>query len=260
MRSRPAVTASVVLGALLALTACDPGGPAEPDTTLPPLEQPAELELPDDAVLGLVGIATAPNGATADVAIVVHAPLPYLVPEAEAALAATVAWCVGEVDEGVIAGRGFTFTAVDVTLTPRDGDWPDDLSVAVLPQPNPEFGSTLVATEGLRQVDASDSDGFGDAVPHCRQPAVLDGAGGGTVYLGIPSDITGANDAESFTAWTFHDFGLSSRLPGDLGDAGVVFSACAARITSLGEELGAPSESWAQRFEGDRCVVGGLVD
>lgn len=252
MRSHPAALVAAGL-TLVALAGC---GPADGDATLPPEEQPAELVLPDDAVLGLVGIATAANGATADVAVIVHATLPYLVPEAEEALATTLAWCAGEVDEAVVAGRGFTFTQVDVSLTPREGEWPDDTTLAVLPQPNPEFGSTLAAGEGLIQVDASDDDSFGDAVPHCAQPAVLEGAGSGTVFLGIPSDISGANDAESFTAWAFHAFGLSSDLPGDLGVAEVEFSSCAASITQLGGEFGAPSETWGDHFGPSGCVTG----
>ncbi len=254
-RPPPAVAVAVTFGAL-ALAGCaaadDPGG----EGSAPP-ESPAELVLPEDAVLGLVAIVTAPNGATADLAVVVHASLPYLVPEAEDAVAATVAWCAGEVDETVISGRGFTFTAVDVRLTPRDGEWPADLELAVFPQPNPEFGSTLTAGPGLVQVEASDDDSFGDAVPHCRRPAVLEGAGGGTVYLGIPGDITGANDAESFTAWAFHDFGLSTVLPGGLGESAATFSSCVASVTRLGEEFGAPTPGWADGADPSRCVAGG---
>jgi hypothetical protein len=260
MRSRPLVAASVVVGAALLLTACDPGGESVTPTPSATVDAPAELVLPDDAVLGLVAIATAPNGATADVAIVVHATLPYLVPEAADAVAATVDWCAGEVDDAVITGRGYTFTAVDVRLTPRDGDWPDDVSLLVLPVVNPETGSTIAAGAGLRQVDEASDDVFGDAVPHCRQPALLDGAGEGTLYLGIPQDIAGVNDNEPFTAWTLHDFGLSSALPGDLGDAGVVFSSCTAAITELGGEFGAPGPTWSERFDESGCIVGGAGD
>lgn len=256
MRMRHAPALIVGLVGALALAACAPA--TAPDPPGPSPEPPAELVLPPDAVLGLVGVATAPNGATADVAIVVHASLPYFAPEAADATTTTLEWCVGEVDETVLSGRGYTFTAVDVALTPRDGSWPDDLTLLVNPSPHPEFGSTLAAGPGLRQVDASDDDSFDGSVPHCRQPAVLDGAGSGTVYLGIPSDITGANDAESFTAWARHDFGLSAALPGDLGSSPVVFSACAARITALGEEFGAPSATWTERFDESRCVVGGF--
>lgn len=252
MRSRSVLAIGL---ATLALTACGTGGGAA-DPALPPEQEPASVDLPEDAVLGLVGIATAPNGATADLAIVVHASLPYLVPEAADALETTLAWCAGEVDEAVVTGRGFTFTTVDVSLTPRDGDWPDDLTLAVLPQPNPLYGSTIAVGDGLRQVDESDIDGYEDAVPHCRQPAVLDGAGGGTLYLGTPGDISGAEGAESFTAWAGHTFGLRSALPGDLGDAGVTFSSCLANITQLGTEFGAPSENWIETFDGAGCVVG----
>lgn len=258
--------AGLVAGVLL-LTGCGAGTPGPAATSAGPgaapadptdaVETPKELVLPDDALLGLVGILTAPNGATADLAVVVHASLPYMVPEAEDAVAATVAWCSGEVDESVVSGRGFTFTTVDIRVTPRDGDWPDDLPLLVLPIVNPELGSTIVAGDGLRQVEAATDPVFEDYVPHCRQPAVLDGAGEGTLYLGIPQDIGGANDYASFTAWVAHDFGLSAVLPGDLGETDVVFSSCASALTPLGEEFGATTDAWAEHFTAAGCSVGG---
>lgn len=268
MRIRSVAVAGLVAGALL-LTGCAPEGDEStptPTTTDPgstPLEPtsgvdtPADLVLPDDAVLGLVGILSAPNGATADLAVVVHASLPHMVPEAADAVAATAAWCAGEVDETVIAGRGFTFTMVEVSVTPREGDWPADLPLLVLPVANPEFGSTIVAGTGLRQVEAATDPVFEDFLPHCQQPAVLDGAGEGTLYLGIPQDISGANDSASFTAWALHDFGLSAMLPGDLGESDVVFSMCEAALTPLGEEFGALIDTWAESFGPTGCAVGG---
>lgn len=259
MRIRAAVVGVTVVALL---TACGPGGTgggAEPTPTATvPTEQPAELDLPADAVLGLVGILTAPNGATADLAVTVHASLPWMVPEAADAVAATLAWCAGEVDDSVIQGRGYTFTQVDVRLSARDGEWPDDLTLAVLPQPNPEVGSTNVAGAGLRQVDADATGAYdGLSVPPCRQPTLLDGLGGGTLYLGIPQDIVGVNDLAGFTAWTVHEFGLSAVLPGDLGTTDVAFSSCASALTQLGQEFGAPNPAWADRFDATGCAVGG---
>ncbi len=256
MRVRAAVVGLTVVALL---TACGTGGDAAPTPTATvPAEKPAALDLPEDAVLGLVGILTAPNGATADLAVIVHAALPWMVPEAADAVAATVARCVGEVDGSVVQGRGFTFSQVDIRLTGRDGEWPDDLTLAVLPQPNPEVGSTNVAGDGLRQVEADASGVFdGLAVPRCSQPTVLDGLGEGTLYLGIPQDIGGVDDLASFTGWTVHDFGLSAVLPGDLGASDVAFTACASALTPLGEELGAPNGAWAERFSATGCSVGG---
>lgn len=236
-------------------TSTDPGAPTA-DTT-DSVDIPAELVLPDNALLGLVGILTAPNGATADFALVVHATLPYMVPEAADAVAATVDWCAGEVDDTVISGRGFTFTTVDVSVTPRDGDWPDDLALLVLPVVNPEFGSTIAAGDGLRQVDEPTDEVFGGAVPRCRQPALLDGAGEGSLYLGIPQDIAGANDNVSFTAWVQHNFGLTAALPGELSPTDVVFTSCASALTPLAEEFGALTGDWAESFAPSGCSVGG---
>jgi len=253
MRIRSVAVAG--LAGVVLLSGC---GTATPDPSGAPTdaETPAELVLPDDAVLGLVGILTAANGATSDFAMVVHASLPHLVPDATAAVEATARWCADEVDATVIAGRGFTFTTVDVRVTPRDGEWPGDVSLLVLPVVNPEVGSTLVAGEGLRQVDEATDAVFGDTVPNCRQPALLEGAGEGSLSLGIPQDITGANDNEPFTAWTLHRFGLSAVLPGDLGESDVVFSACAAALTPLGEEFGAAGATWTEEFDATACSVG----
>jgi hypothetical protein len=265
MRIRGAAVAG--LAGLALLTGCAQGAPdptvTSTDTPAPsvdptdPADVPAELVLPDDAVLGLVGILTAGNGATADLAVIVHASLPHMVPEAADAVAATAAWCAGEVDETVIAGRGFTFTTVEVSVTPRDGDWPDDQPLLVLPIANPEFGSTIVAGPGLRQVEAATDPVFEDYLPHCQQPAVLDGAGEGTLYLGIPQDISGANDNASFTAWAVHDFGLSAVLPGELGASDVAFTKCESAVTLLGEEFGALIDSWTETFTSTGCSVGG---
>jgi hypothetical protein len=268
MRIRSVAVAGLVAGAML-LSGCAPddGEPTPTPTTTGPaatpvdpdpgVDGPAPLVLPDDAVLGLVGILTAPNGATADFAVIVHASLPHMVPEAADAVAATTAWCDGEVDDTVIQGRGFTFTTVEVSVTPRDGDWPAGQPLLVYPVANPEFGSTIVAGTGLRQVDEPTDPVFDDYLPHCQQPAVLDGGGDGILYLGIPQDINGANDAASFSAWAVHAFGLSAVLPGGLGESDVVFSMCESEVTLLGEEFGASIDTWADHFDATGCSVGG---
>lgn len=255
MQIRSAGLGAVTLGVVVLLAGCGAGADIEAPTPTP-TELPAELTLPEDAVLGLVAIATAPNGATADVSVVVHASLPYGLPDTADAEATTLAWCAGELDESVIVGRGYTFTTVDIRVAPREGDWPADLRIALLPIPNPEVGSTLAVAGDVSQVDASDDESLGDSVPHCLQPAVLDGSGSGTLYLGIPNDIAGV-DAASFTAWTLHDFGVAAHLPGDLGSSAVTFSACSYALTPLGEEFGAQGESWHEATDSTLCSVGG---
>lgn len=267
MRIRSLAVAGLMASAVL-LSGCAPTerepAPAPTGSDEPSVEPteavdtPADLVLPDDALLGLVGILTAGNGATADLAVIVHASLPYMVPEAADAVAATVAWCTGEVDDTVISGRGFTFTTVEVSVIPREGDWPADVPLLVLPVANPEYGSTLAAGTGLRQVEAATDDVFTDYVPHCQQPALLEGAYG-ILYLGIPQDIGGANDSASFTAWMMHDFGLTATLPGEFGASDVVFSACSAALTPLAEEFGTLTDDWSEKFTATGCSIGGFA-
>lgn len=249
MRTRTAAATAIIATVLLA--GCS-GGPLAPDPT--PTVEPPKLVLPDDALLGLVAVATAPDGSMADVSVIAHAPLPYLVPEAADAVAATAEWCAGEVDEQLVTGRGFTFTAIELTVTPRDDSWPADARVVLLPAPSPEVGSTLATTGDVTQVESGDPMVFPDYVPHCRQPAVLDGPGSGLAYLGIPSDISGVEGLEPFTGWTRHPFGVTALLPdGESGE--VTFAACAAAITPLGEELGAVLDSWQESFDSATCAL-----
>lgn len=258
MRS-PAAPAASLLGLAAMLIGCTDPGTVEPTDSVTgpaPAQTPAELVLPEDAVLGLVGILTAPNGASADFSVVVHAALPTGAPGSGDGEAAILSWCAGEIDQQVLDARGFTLTAVDVALTAREGDWPQDTVLAVLPQPNPEVGSVVAGGGGLRQVDQAADPTLGGAVPHCLQPAVLDGLGSGTLHLGIPNDISGENGVDPFTSWTLHDYGLTAVLPGSLGGSAVEFSSCAASISQLGGEFGAGSARWREQFDQSGCIVG----
>jgi hypothetical protein len=78
------------------------------------------------------------------------------------------------------------------------------------------------------------------SVPHYLQPAFLNGTGSGSLYVGFPSDITER---------TRNIFGLSAVLPANLGTTGVTFSDCAATITDLGTQFGAPGIGWMERCE-----------
>lgn len=249
MRTR--VLAAVVVPLVLLLTACDPPAPGPspsgPDASPTESTSPDPIVLPENAVLALTAVATTADGATADVTVIVHAPVAFDSEDAEVARATTLAWCSGEVDADVLAAQDVRFTVVDVAVEPRTGDWPAD-PLLVFPSPDSSAGSTLAVSPGLRQVEALEGGGEGEYVPHCLQPAVLDGAGGGTAYLGV---------AGSGTGWTLHDYGVSATLPGDLGASTIVFSECQATVTELGEQFGALQAGWEERFEDGLCVVGG---
>jgi hypothetical protein len=251
MRARIPVTALLVLP-MLVLTGCGPDG-ADPTPSGSSAESASPdpdsrpLDLPDDAVLAVSGVATAANGATADVLVVVHAPAAFDQEAASEAATATVEWCVGEVDESVIAAQSFSFVTVDVSVTATSGSWPGDAQLLVLPVRSEAVGSTLAVSPGLHQVEILGEEGEGAFVPHCLQPAFLDGAGFGSVYLGIPGGDTG---------WMGHEFGLSALLPADLGTTAVTFSGCAAIITDLAAQYGAPGADWQERFQADLCTIG----
>ncbi len=208
-------------------------------------------------MLGLVAIVTAPNGATADLSVVVHASLPHGLPDSADAQAATLEWCAGEVDESVIIGRGYTFTAVDIRLQPRDGDWPDrpEHLGAAHPEPRDRVDRLPSSATCGRWMPATTTRSETPCRTACSRQ-LLDGIGEGTLYLGIPNDISGV-DAASFTAWTLHDFGVAAHLPGDLGESDVVFSSCTSALTPLGEEFGAPNDSWHENADPALCSVGG---
>lgn len=265
MRARPLALAVIPLvPILLLLTACGPGTPPKPaDTTAPtaaPVDEPtAAPEIPDNAVLALHATATASNGAILDVDLIVGTPEPYSSDGATPAWDATTAWCTGEVDDAVISGGGYSFTTVDVVAIARAGtaDWPDDTPLLVLPLPS--SGSTITAVGDLRQVNEPTQ--FGEtagSIPHCAQPVLLDGAGTGSIYVGIAGDVAGDDyGTVPFGGWANRKYGLNANQPGDNPPVAVTFSDCTAQITEAGGGLGAPTASWQERFQSDLCVVGG---
>jgi hypothetical protein len=208
--------------------------------------------------MGVTAVATATTGAVLDIQLVVHAPEPFSADGAADAWAATTTWCAGEIDDQLVADQGFSFTTVDVTATTREGQWPADTPLLLLPLPGPQ--STLaVAGDAVVQTNVStDADLSDGEVPHCAQPALLTKAGTGSIYLGIPGDVDGGGPAElPLGGWATHKYGVNANQPGEAAAVDVTFSDCTVQITPLGTELGAPTASWQQAFQDDLCVVGG---
>jgi hypothetical protein len=248
---------------LVVLTACGPGSTPPADSGDDPAgsdagSTPPALTLADTDVMGVTAVATASNGAVLDIQLVVHAPEPFSADGAADAWAATTTWCAGEIDDQLVADQGFSFTTVDVTATTREGQWPADTPLLLLPLPGPQ--STLaVAGDAVVQTNVStDADLSDGEVPHCAQPALLTKAGTGSIYLGIPGDVDGGGPAElPLGGWATHKYGVNANQPGEAAAVDVTFSDCTVQITPLGTELGAPTASWQQAFQDDLCVVGG---
>jgi hypothetical protein len=256
MRQRTGALAAAPVVLLLLLTACGPGGvPAEPAS--PSSEQPTEpiVALPDDAVLAVTAVATAGNGAVLDISLIVHAPQPFSADGAADAWAATTAWCAGEIDDTIVSGYGYSFTTVDVTATPREGEWPDDTPLQVFPTAHED--STITAYGDLWQVDASAEVEPPDSVPHCKQPVVLDGPGAGQIYIGVSGDVDGdADGTPPLGGWVHHYFGLNTTLIGNSVPSEATLSECTSQVTELGAESGAPTPDWVEEFHDQYCVVG----
>ncbi|MGN6502953.1 MAG: hypothetical protein ACTHKX_08650 [Pseudolysinimonas sp.] len=260
---RPLLLPLAAVPLLVILTACGPGStpPADPGDDSGSGDggsTPPALVLADTDVRGVTAVATASNGAVLDIQLVIHAPEPFSADGAADAWKATTDWCAGEIDDQLVADQGFSFTTVDVTATTREGQWPVDTPLLLLPLPGPQ--STLaVAGDAVVQANvATDADLSDGQVPHCAQPALLTKAGTGSIYLGIPGDVDGGGPAElPLGGWATHKYGVNAHQPGDAPAVDVTFSDCTVQITPLGTELGAPTASWQQAFQDDMCVVGG---
>src|SRR3954447_978070 len=98
MSARPLLVTAATAAAFLLLTACGPTDLVDAPSKTPepsPSDTSAAEEafvILDDAVLILEGVASASNGASADVRIVVHAPAPYDADIAGDAVLATETW------------------------------------------------------------------------------------------------------------------------------------------------------------------------
>jgi hypothetical protein len=267
MSARPLLFAAATATALLLLTACGPTDlVAAPSETPEPSPSSSSgslydiVEIPGDTVLMVEGVATAANGAVADVRMFVHAPAPYDADIAGDAVLATETWCAGEVDISVFAAQDFSFTDVDFSMVLAEDsvDWPDNTPILLLPLPWPD--TTIAASGELESIDAATlPDQPETGIPHCLQPVLSYGPGEGTIYLGIAGDKVGTDGAVPFTAWANHKYGFNANLPGTLPAAPVTFSECSYFLTPLGETLGAPTAQWQERFESAFCVVGGAT-
>lgn len=243
MTRRPAL-ALLALPVVLALAACNPGGsvPAD-DEGDPPVteEQPAPdvqaVELPDDAVLHVQAVATAQNGATMDLSLIVHKSTAFDDPAAADRPALLTAGCPGGYDEQIYADQLFSFALVDVTATLTSGTWPGDGGVELADDTIYVFPETVhlaIASTGFLQEEAV----FDSETPHCKRQRVIAGAGEGTLVVAFTGDTDDVGAAGGFTRWANHNYGFTT-------DGGLTtLSDCSVTVTPLGEEFGwSPAEA-----------------
>lgn len=243
---------------LLLLSACAPAAPAdtpESPTPAPVLTEVADpaIDLPADGVLGLVVTATTGTGASMQITIIVHQAVAATDTAAASAVAATEAWCAGEMDGQILADQGYTLTTVDVTALMNSGEWPAGTSLHLYPEPRPDI--VLTATGDLRQTPTGSE---GDVTPHCVTPVALDGPGNGTIIVGIAGDVDGdADGTPPLGGWAHLPYGVNV-MSADGTTADVLLSQCVVQASPLGTGLGAGTVSdWAQIDDPTSCVAGG---
>ncbi len=244
---RSAVVATTLLLTTTVLVGCQPTPAPSPtddspasSTPKPTVTQEQEVQLPADAVLGMTMRATADTGAKVDVQLVLLKPEAWDSANGQTRADATVAWCQGEVDEGVITAEGgYSFAQLDATVTPVDGTpaWPVDLPLHLFPGGATDAsGPTLTAggsAYSVQRPDDSGSDDPGYYVPHCVQDVFVPAPGTGSAYLGF------GNDASTLGAWANSYYGATFTLFGEpVGTPRATLSDCAYVVTDLGKSLG----------------------
>lgn len=257
MRTRTAALTAVLLLSLAGCTptpAPAPGGDSPASSTpKPTVTVEPELELPADAVLGLTMRATADTGAQVDILLVLLKPEAWDTANGQTRADATIAWCDGEVDEGVITAEGGTsFAQLDATVTQVDGTpaWPSDLPLHLLPG-GPNDGSMTLTAGGSAYSVAPASEGEGDYTPHCLQDVFVPVPGTGSAFLGF------GNDASALTAWANSYYGATFDLFGEpVGAPRATLADCATVITALGESMGGSTATLPDHFSDTQCRAG----
>ncbi|MGV8884502.1 MAG: hypothetical protein ACOH1T_02775 [Microbacteriaceae bacterium] len=251
------VAAGAMLLALLA--GCAPDTPPATDPapeTKPPVTKPAPPQppLPADALMLVTATATASTGGVLELRAVIH--------QAQASSQSTFTpavtqWCDGELDAGVLTAQNYSILQVEYTATAPDGAkvWPTAEQVWL--HPTPDYNG--LAHDGfVHQVEYPlDTTEPGAYVPHCVHYAMLDGAGTGSSYAAIESDVMGREGAAPLQFWSRLTYGFGNTYETDTNP--VIFSNCTTTITDLGASLGAPSPGWHEDFLPAACVVGGTT-
>lgn len=260
MSFRPLIAVSAL--AIVALSGCGllPPAPAQSNSQSESTETPTPTatkapvaELPEDALLSISMRATTDTGAAVDILLVLRKALPFDSPAAAPRVAATVKWCVDEVDQSVVQTYNYSFAQLDATATqvPGTQPWPSDLALHLAPgeQTGPSIaeGGDVYPVERPNELN---EEAF--YVPHCQQDGFLTVPGKGELYLGFQ------DDADSLNAWIGANYGATFDLWGEPTDPGhVTLSDCKATITPLGKSQGASESNMTEFFSDTQCFLVG---
>lgn len=243
---------------LLAISGCAPAeqlvdppataAPNEPAETTP---SPATSTLAEDVLLVVSTVATADNGAVLDLTMTVHRPTAFDDAASSGSAALMTDACGGGTDDSLYAADLWTFASVDVTASARPGPvWPAERRITLYPL------STSLNLAGDSTV--VDDDEVDPATPRCRRDKHIDGAGTGTLVVGLVGDTDDVAAAGQFTRWANQLWGFSGVRVADQSsaDAGIALSDCTFIVTAAGTELNGGSAAWIERSDDTVCQVG----
>jgi hypothetical protein len=257
---RPSLAVAAILSVVL-LTACHPETTQEDPPSATPTSTPSSsptasaAPLAPDALLALVGTVTSESGAALELSLVVHSAMAGTDPAAAARVAAIAGWCTDEMDADTLK-QGYSIVQIDYRATLVGSTaWPSNLPIELLPTAQ---DAALASSGDVHQVEIlSQPAQPGDYVPHCQQPAFLDGPGSGSTYVALAGDAT---DSPPFTRWADFHFGFDTEnAQGSASPSLATFTGCSATVTPLASTLGYPSSTWAQEFKETHCIVGGAT-
>jgi hypothetical protein len=254
--TRSAPVALALLASMAAfLTGCTAASslPAAPDPSPSPAPPTQTAPAPDPAAVLMTvnALATAPEGATLELALAVRQSLPATAAEASELRTLLTGACGPEfVDDATLDGEAWGLVRVDVSAQSTGAvDWPENLPVSLVSAPRGELGAAAVAASG--DPLATPVDPAGELGP-CLVELQVSGPGSGYLVLGIRGDFASADAQGLF--WNGFRYGLSTVLFGE--SSGVELSDCVIKKTALGEKLTAPEVGYSERSDAAECSAG----
>ncbi|MET1043993.1 MAG: YciI family protein [Microbacteriaceae bacterium] len=151
--TRPASAALAVLASIsLLLAGCAAAEPSPPDAPPTPSStgSATPAPAPGSALLRVDAVATAPEGSTLEIGLVVHRSFPADAAEASELRALLSTACGPDfVTDARLDGEAWGLVRVDVTAeSTGDVDWPDELPISLVSAARGELGAAAVAASG----------------------------------------------------------------------------------------------------------------